>query len=769
MPFNTQAALKGGYSPEEIRQYLASQQPKKVGGLKGFAAGMLPLIGGAVGAVGGSLVAPVVGTAVGGAGGSALGELARQKLLGEKTNYGSIATQGALGAIPGVGKLAKGGLTAARGLTGTRALAEAGTAAKAGKAIKGAESMAAATKAANVPKVGTTLKTTINPTIGELQDLTASGQTAKLGRLTTDKFNTPFIQREVPTMGGLTESQLGAKADAIRATQAAKVAKMRSPTGSSVNATAPTQQMVKEAPLGKLDKSVQNSQRAKAESFFGKDNTTTKDYQRVLTNKRRTQLDEYRQSKGITSNQPSRVAEQLDANHQQVTKNLSDTLTKSNRPITQAERDNLAKQIEDSWALDTNIKSSNTQLKQDILDRIRSAKDSKDLKSISEYRMNSLDDGVRYGKGGESSGTKVSTINKIAREKVSKFTGNASPEYKAAQKEYALSKEAVSRSLAASGRVIDPRLLGMPIKGFGQAAEGALNTARDLKMTGTKGINKFWNGSAGAPPPPVNPGAAVAEQAGANTAKQAVKPNMLNQGFKPYIKAGAKQGISRAVVGPMMPKSEEEKQAQAVEATLAQYEQENPASMGDTSGADITGTDTVDTGPFGDTQKVQQAYLAALADGNTKAASMILDGYKMFGPDSSGTKPLSAESSKVISNANSGLTSLAQLRQIMENDPSAKTKQIIPGQSMFGGAGGNALGTSSYNAAQKNITDVITRLRTGAAITESEEKFYRSMMPQAFDNADTVNQKLDMFQNLFESVANRTGTAGNDTQGVIGL
>lgn len=764
MPFNTQAALKGGYSPEEIRQYLASQQPKKVGGLKGFAAGMLPLIGGAVGAVGGSLVAPVVGTAVGGAGGSALGELARQKLLGEKTNYGSIATQGALGAIPGVGKLAKGGLTAARGLTGTRALAEAGTAAKAGKAIKGAESMAAATKAANVPKVGTTLKTTINPTIGELQDLTASGQTAKLGRLTTDKFNTPFIQREVPTMGGLTESQLGAKADAIRATQAAKVAKMRSPTGSSVNATAPTQQMVKEAPLGKLEKSAQNSESARAQSLFGKDATTTKEYQTPLKDSRRQELDTYLKNKGITTDQPQKAAKQLEANHKQVTKNLSDTLAKTNRPITQAERDNLAKEVETAWAKDTNVASSNPRLKQDILNRIKNAEDSSDLASLAKYRSSTLDAGAKFNAMGDAAGTANSTINKIARNKVSKFTGNASPEYKAAQQEYSLSKEAVSRATTTSGRVVDAKvpIVNLPIRGSGQAIEGAMNKVRGVKIGLTRKLDKAATGvNAGGTPPPVLPG----EQAVAG----AVRPNMANQGFMPYVKAGAKQGISRAVVGPMMPQSEEEKQAQAVEATLAQYEQENPASMGDMSGADITGTDTVDTGPFGDTQKVQQAYLAALADGNTKAASMILDGYKMFGPDSSGTKPLSAESSKVISNANSGLTSLAQLRQIMEHDPSAKTKQIIPGQSMFGGAGGNALGTSSYNAAQKNITDVITRLRTGAAITDSEEKFYRSMMPQAFDNADTVNQKLDMFQNLFESVANRTGTAGNDTQGVIGL
>ena len=291
-----------------------------------------------------------------------------------------------------------------------------------------------------------------------------------------------------------------------------------------------------------------------------------------------------------------------------------------------------------------------------------------------------------------------------------------------------------------------------------------MNKVRGVKIGLTRKLDKAANGvNAGGTPPPVLPGAQATEQAVAG----AVKPNMANQGFMPYVKAGAKQGISRAVVGPMLPQSEDQKQAQAIEDTLQQYEQENP-----TAGTDMTGVeDTLptDNGPFSDKQKVQQAYMAALADGNTKAAGMILDGYKMFGSGGTSTKPLSAESSKVISNANSGLTSLAQLRQVIGQDPSAKTKQIIPGQGMFGGAGSNALGTGSYNAAQKNILDVITRLRTGAAMTESEEKFYRGMMPQAFDDADTTNQKLNTLQDLFESIASRTGNAGNDTQGVVGL
>lgn len=131
-------------------------------------------------------------------------------------------------------------------------------------------------------------------------------------------------------------------------------------------------------------------------------------------------------------------------------------------------------------------------------------------------------------------------------------------------------------------------------------------------------------------------------------------------------------------------------------------------------------------------------------------------------------KPLSAEASKVISNANSGLQSLGQLETLLGQDPSVRQKTVVPGRSLFGGAGASLLGTSSYDTAARNIADVITRLRTGAALTESEEKFYLSQLPQAFDPEETVQQKLNMFRDLFTSVANRSGTAGTDVEAAVG-
>lgn len=118
---------------------------------------------------------------------------------------------------------------------------------------------------------------------------------------------------------------------------------------------------------------------------------------------------------------------------------------------------------------------------------------------------------------------------------------------------------------------------------------------------------------------------------------------------------------------------------------------------------------------------------------------------------------LSAEASKVVANANSGLESLAQLEAMISQGGVPKGT-VVPGRNLLGGLGASQLGTSSYDTAARNIKDVITRLRTGAAITENEERFYNAQLPQAFDPPETVQQKLMMFRQLFESVASRTGS-----------
>lgn len=173
---------------------------------------------------------------------------------------------------------------------------------------------------------------------------------------------------------------------------------------------------------------------------------------------------------------------------------------------------------------------------------------------------------------------------------------------------------------------------------------------------------------------------------------------------------------------------------------------------------------------------LKAAALQALASGDTKGLESIvktaglLESLGMFATDTgtSTEKPLSAEASKTLANANSGLTSLAQLKTIIDKSGVPKGT-LLPGRGLGGAAGANILGTAEYDTAARNVKDVITRLRTGAALTDSEERFYNSQIPQAFDSPEVIEQKINLFNDLFTSISNRTGSAGTDLQASIGV
>jgi len=170
-------------------------------------------------------------------------------------------------------------------------------------------------------------------------------------------------------------------------------------------------------------------------------------------------------------------------------------------------------------------------------------------------------------------------------------------------------------------------------------------------------------------------------------------------------------------------------------------------------------------------ERIKAAALQALAAGDTKGLDSIMQVASLlqsFAPAQE--KPMSAEASKVVGNANSGLDSLSQLENIIAGQGGEVSKAtLVPGRDLFGNLGSNVLGTAEFDNASKNLADVITRLRTGAALTDSEEKFYKAQLPQAFDSPEVIQQKLGTFRDLFQSVASRTGTSGTDIQSAVGM
>lgn len=130
-------------------------------------------------------------------------------------------------------------------------------------------------------------------------------------------------------------------------------------------------------------------------------------------------------------------------------------------------------------------------------------------------------------------------------------------------------------------------------------------------------------------------------------------------------------------------------------------------------------------------------------------------------------KPLSAEASKVVSNANIGLQALDDFESAISQDSSVLAKRVVPGRGMLGGVLGNALGTRGADAAAGQIIDVIARLRTGAAITNDEARRFETFIPQAGDPPDVAQQKLNYLRNQFSAVANRGSGAGSDLESAL--
>ena len=106
---------------------------------------------------------------------------------------------------------------------------------------------------------------------------------------------------------------------------------------------------------------------------------------------------------------------------------------------------------------------------------------------------------------------------------------------------------------------------------------------------------------------------------------------------------------------------------------------------------------------------------------------------------------LNATQQKEANNALSGINAIGTIRANLGD----LSKTALPGRGILGGIGARVLGTGELDTAIKEASDVITRLRTGAAINANEERFYKSQLPQAFDSPEVIEQKLGQLENLF--------------------
>lgn len=152
-------------------------------------------------------------------------------------------------------------------------------------------------------------------------------------------------------------------------------------------------------------------------------------------------------------------------------------------------------------------------------------------------------------------------------------------------------------------------------------------------------------------------------------------------------------------------------------------------------------------------EQVLRQILGQIMFSKAKNVSDIKAAYDFINPQSA-KKPLTDPQRKTVASAQSGLRALDNAEAILKQDNLATIKAKIPIVS----------GQSPYATAAREIKDVLTRLRTGAALNMDEQKFYEQQLPQPFDSEKTINYKISVFRNLFETLAQQGGQADNGSQ-----
>lgn len=170
-----------------------------------------------------------------------------------------------------------------------------------------------------------------------------------------------------------------------------------------------------------------------------------------------------------------------------------------------------------------------------------------------------------------------------------------------------------------------------------------------------------------------------------------------------------------------------------------------------------------DAAPEAQNPYPQEALMADIQR-DPKNADDYMKLYSMFAKQNEIKAPKALSSAAKQQNAlvGTGLNAISNLRSMFQKDPSLIAKTGVPGRNVLG-IGNRVLGLGEYEAMAQQAIDSVARLRTGAAMTPSEETFYRRMVPQAGDSEATINQKLDELERYFGSFQNSPEMSGEAT------
>lgn len=118
------------------------------------------------------------------------------------------------------------------------------------------------------------------------------------------------------------------------------------------------------------------------------------------------------------------------------------------------------------------------------------------------------------------------------------------------------------------------------------------------------------------------------------------------------------------------------------------------------------------------------------------------------------SKPPTQSAKTADNNAQSGLRSLDKIETLF-NEPS-RGRTVGLSRLPFGFGDPKA---QQYNAARKEITDIIARLRTGAVINEQEEKLYKTYVPGPSDSEANARWKIGQLKQFLSGLTLSGGGA----------
>lgn len=355
---------------------------------------------------------------------------------------------------------------------------------------------------------------------------------------------------------------------------------------------------------------------------------------------------------------------------------------------------------------------ANNPVAKDILKRVREAKGNPE--ALWNVRRNIDDTLISFGRNPNTAVPGAEQIARAARTEINKSL-RAVPGYKDLSKQYGNASTVIELSGAAAKT---PK--GMRLPGFlGSIAGPEVQQARSVagRVVGKAG------------------------------AAQRSLVNALATPTGQAVKAGAKGAVLSA---PFRQSPQNTDTTNDMPTTQSNTFMDSEYDLMDESS--IPNEAPLSTSPFAPENAQANVERILAAGGKAKDVNEYLSLVEALSGLTAGPEPkaLNATQLQQANNANSALTDIQALAEEIDRDPNVLRKAAVPG----GGLARSLTGTLGFDAAKKNVVDVIARLRSGAAITEDEARRYMSLLPGFTDNRDTAMQKLQRLNSLLQSFSN---------------